>query len=160
LTATRLGARTMTVSQLIEILRRYEPSMPVMVSDSGGTFDATAFDVQIVRVPPLGGNLALCISPHETAAARQVLEEVKCPRCGWVHVAIPRHHAEQSVRDENAERLRAGAEATAAVSRYFRCFRCGGDTCAFVPATEADAPNGCTLQAVVIDQNLSTQEPC
>lgn len=159
MTATRLDARTMTIAQLIEILRRYAPSMPVVVSDSGGTYDATAFDVQIVRVPPIGGRLALCISPHETVAARQVLEEVKCPGCGWVHAAIPLHHAEQTVRDENAERQRAGAEATAAVSRYFRCFRCGGDTRAFVPATEADAPNGCTLQPVVIDQSLCTPEP-
>lgn len=149
----------MTVAQLIEILRRYAPSMPAMVSDSGGTFDATAFDVQIVRVPPLSGNLALCISPHQTAAARQVVVEVKCPRCGWVHAAIPLHHAEQTVRDENADRMRAGLKATATVSRYLKCFRCGGDTGSFLPATEGDAPDGCTLEPVVVDQSVSMRIP-
>ena len=64
--------------------------------------------------------------------------EVKCPKCGWVHVAIPMAVAlANSDTDEDLE-------------RYLKCFRCGTPTLDFVPALEGDAPNGCTLQAVVL----------
>lgn len=64
--------------------------------------------------------------------------EVKCPKCGWVHVAIPIDVArENSDTDDDME-------------RYFKCFRCGAPTLGFVPALEGDAPMGCTLQAVVL----------
>jgi rubredoxin len=64
--------------------------------------------------------------------------EVKCPKCGWVHVAIPMDVArENSDTDEDLE-------------RYLKCFRCGAPTLGFVPALEGDAPMGCTLQAVVL----------
>ena len=64
--------------------------------------------------------------------------EVKCPKCGWVHVAIPMDVArENSDTDEDLE-------------RYLKCFRCGEPTLDFVPALEGDAPMGCPLQTVVL----------
>ena len=64
--------------------------------------------------------------------------EVKCPKCGWVHVAIPMDVArENSDTDEDLE-------------RYLKCFRFGAPTFGFVPALEGDATMGCTLQAVVL----------
>ena len=73
---------------------------------------------------------------HEPMTHR--FSEVKCPKCGWVHVAIPMDVArENSDTDEDLE-------------RYLKCFRCGAPTLGFVPALEGDAPMGCTLQAVVL----------
>lgn len=143
---------SMTIAQLMEILSRYDPAMAVMVSDDGGVFDASAFDVQLIRVQTKLGGRAICIAAHETATARQELAEVKCPSCGWVHVAIPRHHAEQTVVDENAERQRSGDVASASMDRFLKCFRCGEAPERFVPAQEADAPAGCTLQPVVVSR--------
>ena len=78
---------------------------------------------------PLGGH-------HEPMTHR--FPEVKCPKCGWVHVAIPMEVArENSDTDED-------------MGRYLKCFRCGEPTFDFVPALEGDAPVGCTLQAVVL----------
>ena len=64
--------------------------------------------------------------------------EVKCPKCGWVHVAIPAQVARESGDD---------------FERYLRCFRCGADSAGFVPAGEADAPLGATLQACVVERD-------
>jgi rubredoxin len=64
--------------------------------------------------------------------------EVKCSKCGWIHVAIPMDVArENSDTDDDLE-------------QYFNCFRCGEPTFDFVPALEGDAPMRCTLQAVVL----------
>ncbi|EKD98133.1 MAG: hypothetical protein ACD_23C00569G0004 [uncultured bacterium] len=66
------------------------------------------------------------------------LPEVKCPKCGWVHVAIPMEVArEHSHTDDDMQ-------------RYFECFRCGAPALDFLAALEGDAPVGCTLQAVVL----------
>jgi hypothetical protein len=64
-------------------------------------------------------------------------QEVKCPRCGWVHAAVPLG----AVLDNADSDL---------LIRYFRCFRCGTSSSTFVPAAPGDAPAGCTLQPVVI----------
>lgn len=64
--------------------------------------------------------------------------EVKYPKCGWVHVAIPMDAA------------RENSETHEDLERYLKCFRCGEPTLDFVPALEGDAAIGCTLQAVVL----------
>ena len=66
--------------------------------------------------------------------------EVKCDKCGWVHVAI------------SLEAAREYAKTTDVLAGYFRCFRCGSPSRSFVPAGAGDAPDGCTLQAVVVDE--------
>ena len=64
--------------------------------------------------------------------------EVKCPACGWVHVALPLVEAlrECLSRDD--------------LARYYRCFNCRKPTAAFVFAEPEDAPLGCTLQPIVV----------
>ncbi len=64
--------------------------------------------------------------------------EVKCPACGWVHVALPL-----------VEALREGLSRDD-LARYYRCFNCRKPTAAFVFAEPEDAPLGCTLQPVVV----------
>ena len=72
---------------------------------------------------------------HESMMHR--FPEVKCPKCGWVHVAIPMAVACENSSNDDME-------------QYLKCFRCGAPALDFVPALEGDAPVGCTLQAVVL----------
>lgn len=65
-------------------------------------------------------------------------KEYKCPKCGWVHAAIPRSAALEQ----------AGSQEVYA--QYFRCFQCGAPTDDFIPALPDDAPLGCTIQGVVV----------
>ncbi|CAM8662282.1 hypothetical protein MCEMSEM22_02332 [Comamonadaceae bacterium] len=58
----------------------------------------------------------------------------KCPRCGWVHAAIP-----LAVAKEN---LGYGG--------YYSCFNCNEPAWTFVPAEPRDAADGCTLQPAVV----------
>lgn len=38
------------------------------------------------------------------------------------------------------------------LARYYRCYQCASPTSAFVPANPEDAPQGCTLQPVVLGE--------
>lgn len=147
----------MTVVELIEILARYDPGMSVLVADAERLVDVTRFDVQVVDTPRSDGGLAICISPSGNTCARQVRPEVKCPRCGWVHVVIPLHHAEQAVLDANIEQAKAGSRHVGTIARYLRCFKCGEATDGFIAAEPGDAPAGCTLQPVVVAQRSSSR---
>lgn len=147
----------MTVVELIEILARYDPGTPVLVADAERLVDATRFDVQVVDAPRSDGGLAICISHSGNTCARQVRPEAKCPRCGWVHVVIPLHHAEQTVLDANIEHARAGSRHVDTIARYLRCCKCGEATEGFIPAAPHDAPAGCTLQPVVVAQRSSSR---
>lgn len=89
-----------------------------------------AIDVQLVR---LLAEFALLSLPLPLPPPQY--REMKCARCGWVHVAIPRAVAEESGGD---------------IERYLHCFRCGRPTSQFVPAEPGDAPLGCTIQACVM----------
>lgn len=64
--------------------------------------------------------------------------EVKCPTCSWVHASIPLSTA------------LSNTDSPQQLTRYFRCFHCGGPTRFFVTAHSEDAPPGCTLQPVVV----------
>ncbi len=147
----------MTVVELIEILARYDPGMSVLVADAKRLVDATRFDVQVVDAPRSNGGLAICISPSGNTCARQVRPEVKCPRCGWVHVVIPLHHAEQAVLNANVEHAKAGSRNVDTIVRYLRCFKCGEATDGFIAAAPHDAPTGCTLQPVVVAQRSASR---
>jgi DNA-directed RNA polymerase subunit RPC12/RpoP len=61
-------------------------------------------------------------------------KEYKCNKCGWVHAAISMHAVPRGQT----------------LDRYLRCFNCGILAFNFVPAEPEDAPDGCTLQPVVI----------
>jgi hypothetical protein len=59
-------------------------------------------------------------------------KEYKCPRCGWLHAALP---------------IAAIPELTA---MYLRCFSCKAPTAGFTPAGPVDVPVGCTLQPAFV----------
>jgi hypothetical protein len=59
-------------------------------------------------------------------------KEYKCKKCGWVHAALP---------------LSAIPEVT---EMYLHCFQCRTPSPTFVPAGSDDAPDGCTLQPVLV----------
>jgi hypothetical protein len=64
-----------------------------------------------------------------------VVGEYKCPRCGWVHVALTKEHAQATC--DNWMSLQC-------------CFNCKRPAVGFLPAGPDDAPDGCTLQPVVL----------
>lgn len=61
-------------------------------------------------------------------------KEYKCPKCSWVHAAIPR----------------SALPTDADLGRYLRCFNCGASSAHFVRARTNDAPQGCSLQPVLV----------
>ena len=80
------------------------------------------------------------------------MEEVKCPQCGWVHVAISRSDAEDQVASVNRYLARSDESSPpASMEQYLHCFRCGAPSSIFVPALPGDAPSGVTLQACVLE---------
>jgi hypothetical protein len=85
-------------------------------------------------------------------------KEYKCPRCGWVHAAIPLAAAQEQVQSVNVWHASKGEPLTADVARYMRCFRCGAPTADFVPAQPGDAPTGSTIQGVVVPGAWSLPE--
>ncbi|MFM9433515.1 hypothetical protein ACFDR9_000556 [Janthinobacterium sp. CG_23.3] len=89
------------------------------------------------------------------------LGEFKCPSCGWVHVAISLEDAEVQVRQAEAFYVVAGKidhvtmrGPTAYLEGYKRCYKCGATAGDFVPAVPGDAPDGCTLHAVIAPNTL------
>lgn len=77
---------------------------------------------------------------------------VKCPTCGWLHFAIAEADALEEMRGVNEILEHEGSGRKATLEAYLRCFRCGADSAAFVPAQESDAPPGVTIQAVVVER--------
>lgn len=75
-------------------------------------------------------------SPQARMNASLPYKEVKCPRCSWVHASVPMSMVEADSSEE--------------LERYFRCFQCGAPTSSFVAAGPEDAPQGCSLQPVVV----------
>lgn len=82
--------------------------------------------------------------------------DFKCPECNWVHAGISEADAVDAVAGFNEylatlspdSRAEFGGE-PASLEMYQRCFKCGAPVDTFVPAAPADAPAGCTLQAVI-----------
>lgn len=81
-----------------------------------------------------------------------------CNKCGWVHVAVTRAHAEEEVAkfaeywetiDQETKDMFGGRPASVARD-YDRCFFCGpGAT--FRPFKEGDCPDGCTIQPAIYE---------
>lgn len=80
------------------------------------------------------------------------MEEVKCPQCGWVHVANSRSDAEDQVAAVNGY-LASSDESSppASVEQYLCCFRCGAPSASFLLALPGDALSAVTLQACVLE---------
>lgn len=77
------------------------------------------------------------------------LQEVKCPRCGRVHMRISCEDAQASIASINA-RLEP-QHPPANYEHFLHCFGCGAPASTFVPAGPDDAPTGVTLTCVVCD---------
>lgn len=80
-----------------------------------------------------------------------------CNRCGWVHMAVTREHAEKEVKEFNAwydtqpPEIQEHFGRPASVERdYDRCFLCGpGAT--FRPFQDGDCPDGVTIQPAIYE---------
>lgn len=99
------------------------------------------------------GSQVCCLSRpgnHTNEGAQVNYKEYKCPKCGWVHAAIPLADAEAQVASANEYDKVGGRPQTNSIERYLRCFRCGAPTTGFVPAAPDDAPTGCAIQGVVV----------
>ena len=74
----------------------------------------------------------------------------KCPKCNWVHAAIPLSVAEAQVASANEYSRSQGRPQTASMEHYWQCFRCEASTVGFVPAGPDDDLMRCTIQGVVV----------
>lgn len=78
-----------------------------------------------------------------------LLMEVKCPRCGRVHMRVSRQQAEESIARNNASL--SPEDTPARYESFLSCFRCGAPASTFVSAGPDDAPTGVTLTCVVCE---------
>lgn len=80
-----------------------------------------------------------------------------CLKCGWVHFAVPRGHAENEIARFNAyydtltpkqQRDYYGADKSS-IKLYEQCDRCGGPHTNFREEKEGDCPIGCTIGPII-----------
>lgn len=85
---------------------------------------------------PASDHLTNPPSPENTPVPSESdgYKEYKCNQCGWVHAAIP-----PSAVPKDAD-----------IASYLRCFHCAAPSSGFIPAGHNDAPDGCSLQPVVV----------
>ena len=83
---------------------------------------------------------------------------VKCPRCGWVHVGISLEDAQGRMRQAQAFYVVASKVNNAPtrgpdayLESYRRCCKCGAPSSDFVPALPGEGPSDCAQQAVFDD---------
>lgn len=84
---------------------------------------------------------------------------VTCKKCGWVHFAVTRAHAEAEIKrfneyydslTEEKQEFYYGSKKSG-MHNYDRCFLCGpGAT--FRPFKEGDCPTGCTIQPCIYEE--------
>ena len=81
-----------------------------------------------------------------------------CNKCGWVHFAVTRAHAEAEVKKfaeywatiDQETKDSFGGRPSSIERDYDRCFMCGpGAT--FRPFKEGDCPTGCTIQGTIYE---------
>jgi protein-arginine kinase activator protein McsA len=84
-------------------------------------------------------------------------KERTCNKCGWVHFAVTREHAENEVKkfneffdsltEEQREDSYGGRRST--MKEYENCFFCGNTYEDFRDAKEDDCPIGVTLGPII-----------
>jgi len=85
------------------------------------------------------------------------VNERTCTRCGWVHFAVTRQHAEEEVASFNSFYDKADRKTQRAYGRrssitlYERCGLCGGPYTDFRESREGDCPRGCTLSPIIYE---------
>lgn len=84
-------------------------------------------------------------------------QEVKCNKCSWVHLLILAADAKAQVNLSNRHFEAQGFTRRETLEPDLKCFRCSSPTSKFVLAGPGDAPAGCTLQAVVMQEPPSAQ---
>lgn len=77
-------------------------------------------------------------------------KEYKCVKCAWVHAAISLADAQSAIDGANAARVQRRLPINADIEQYQKCFGCGTSTKSFIPDGASDAPQGSTLQVVVV----------
>ena len=85
---------------------------------------------------------------------------VTCTKCGWVHSAVSREHAENEVakfnewfekQPQETKDLFGGKPAS--VREYEGCMICGRDKeVTFRPFKEGDCPDGCTINPTIWEE--------
>lgn len=78
------------------------------------------------------------------------VKQYKCVGCGVVYSAMPMEWALSNVRYRNELLARSGRPASATISDYLHCRKCGTQTTDFVPAGEGDVPRGTTIRMMVV----------
>jgi len=89
-------------------------------------------------------------------------KERTCNKCGWVHFAVTREHAENEVKTFNdyfdtlteEEQQRNYGGKCSSIKQYEQCFFCGNDYTDFRVAEKDDCPIGVTL-GPIIDENYN-----
>jgi len=80
-----------------------------------------------------------------------------CNKCGWVHFAVTREHAEEEVRrfneyfdgltEEKQQDYYSGNKSS--IKSYEKCFCCGNEYTNFRESVDGDCPVGCTIQPII-----------
>lgn len=81
--------------------------------------------------------------------------ERTCLNCGWVHFGLTREQAVEQLESfarwfEQQDPLTQRQYAP--VRDPCTCFKCGGSYKNFRDALEGDAPIGCTIQGIIVDE--------
>jgi len=92
--------------------------------------------------------------------------ECTCNRCGWVHFAMTREHAQADVdrfnvyfdglEPEMQQEYYGGKRST--IASYERCFFCGQTDGDFRASKDSDCPMGCTIQPTIWEPAPETQD--
>lgn len=87
------------------------------------------------------------------------MRERTCLRCGWVHFAVSRAHAEDEVASFNRFFDAADVETKAAfgnrhssMKSYEHCMLCGAPHTEFRDSKPGDCPEGCTLNPILFEE--------
>jgi hypothetical protein len=88
-----------------------------------------------------------------------LVKEQTCNKCGWVAFGVTRQFAEDAVKSFNEHYASLSAEQQedfyggrgSSIKNYECCFYCGGPYTNFRNAKLGDAPNGVTLQSIIME---------
>ncbi len=92
---------------------------------------------------------------HEKDKAMEGLRT--CNKCGWVHFAVTRKHAEEQVAEfkvyfdglpEKQQNEFYGGKPSS-IKDYETCNLCGGSHTNFRDAKYGDVPDGCTISPII-----------
>jgi len=81
-----------------------------------------------------------------------------CLKCGWVHFGVSRKYAETEIDSFNTFFDKASQDVKDSygnrrsnIKHYERCFYCSGPYTNFRDAKPGDAPDGVTMQPIIVE---------